>query len=362
MTEEAFEPDWFSRPGETLSALMVRRSLSARELAERLGCGQQRIRGLLTGMIAIDDELAEVLGGTPAFWRKRQATYERCLAKAAEGVSTERAITWLKQIPLSSMASSGWIERPPGRSRTLRSCLAYFGVTDPDDWHRRYGAVAADAAFRTSPTFESSLGPLSAWLRQAEIEATMVSCARWNREQLKASLPRLRKLTLLREPSKFLPRLRSICAEAGVAFIALRAPQGCRASGATRFLRPDKAMVVSSFRYLSEDHFWFTFFHEIGHLLLHGGAATFVDIDTSVTDVREREANDFAALTLIPGARQPDLERLSARKLAVIRFAASVGISPGIVVGQMQHQKLLGPDSLNFLKRRYTWQGIEAAS
>ena len=47
--------------------------------------------------------------------------------------------------------------------------------------------------------------------------------------------------------------------------------------------------------------------------------------------------------------------------MAVIRFAASIGTSPGVVVGQMQYRKLLGPDSLNFLKRRYTWEGINAA-
>ncbi|MCB4824645.1 ImmA/IrrE family metallo-endopeptidase [Roseicella aerolata] len=365
MTEGAFEPDWFSRPGETVSSLMSRRGLSAMDLAERLGCGREKVRGLLTGLTAIDDDLAnglaEAVGGTPAFWRKRQATYERCLARAADSVPAETASHWLMQIPLSGMASSGWIERPPGRPQALRSCLAYFGVTGPDEWRRRYAEVAADVAFRTSPTFESSLGPLSAWLRQAEIEASMMSCATWDRDALEASLGRLRKLTLLREPSKFLPRLRSICAEAGVAVVVLRAPQGCRASGATRFVSPDRAMVVLSFRHLSEDHFWFTFFHEVGHLLLHGRSATFVDVEAAATDEREREANAFAATTLIPAARQGEMATLGARSQRVLRFAASVGISPGIVVGQMQHQALLGPANLNFLKRRYAWEDIDAA-
>jgi Zn-dependent peptidase ImmA (M78 family) len=316
-------------------------------------------------MRAIDEDIAgciaKAVGGTTSFWRKRQATYDHCLAKAADSVPSETAIAWLKQIPLSGMASSGWIERQPGGSLGVKTCLAYFGVTGPDEWRRRYAQVATDVAFRTSPTFESSLGPLSAWLRQAEIEATMMSCATWGSDRLKASLPSLRRLTLLREPSKFLPRLKEICTAAGVAVVILRAPQGCRASGATRFVRPDRAMVVLSFRYLSEDHFWFTFFHEIGHLLLHASSATFVDTDTSATDIREREANDFAATTLVPAASQGQMERLNARKMAVIRFAASVKISPGIVVGQMQHRKLFGPDSLNFLKRRYTWQDIDAA-
>ncbi len=183
MIEQAFNPDWFSRPGDTVSALMYRRGLSAAELAERLGCGRLKIRDLLAGMASIDDDLANSLasavGGTPSFWRKRQATYDSCLSKAADAVPAEVARDWLRQVPVRGMASAGWIEPPFGRSQALRSCLAYFGVIDPEEWHHRYAAVSADVAFRTSPTFESSLGPLSAWLRQAEIEASLVSCANW---------------------------------------------------------------------------------------------------------------------------------------------------------------------------------------
>ncbi len=365
MTEGAFAPDWFSRPGDTVSALMFRRGLSASDLAERLGCDRLKVRDILAGMVPIDerlaDGLAEAIGGTPSFWRKRQATYDRCLSKAADAVPAETANNWLRQIPLNRMASSGWIERRPGRPQVLQSCLAYFGVTDPEEWHRRYAAVSADIAFRASPSFESSLGPLSAWLRQAEIEASVMSCAKWDRGALEARLGRLRKLTLLREPSKFLPRLRSISAEAGMAVVILRAPYGCRASGAARFVSPDRAMVVLSFRHLSEDHFWFTFFHEVGHLLLHGRSATFVDLDIAATDEREREANAFAATTLVPAAHQGAMVTLGGGSQRVLRFAASVGISPGIVGGQMQHQGLLGPANLNFLKRRYTWEDIEAA-
>jgi HTH-type transcriptional regulator/antitoxin HigA len=364
MTKGTFEPDWFSRPGDTLGTLMSRRGVSAIELAERLGCDRLTIRDILAGTAPIDEGVAEgladAIGGTSSFWSKRQATYDRCLSKAADAVPATVANDWLKQIPLAIMASSGWIERQHGRTQAFRSCLAYFGVTGPQDWHRRYAAVSTDVAFRTSPSFESSLGPLSAWLRQAEIEASMMRCARWDLTALKGNIDRLRKLTFLREPSKFLPRLQSICAEVGVAVVFLRAPQGCRASGATRFLSQDRAMVVLSFRHLSEDHFWFTFFHELGHVLLHGQGSTFVDLDRSATDEREREANAFASTTLVPAARQDEMATLGERKQRVLRFAASVGISPGIVVGQMQHQGLIGPAKLNFLKRRYTWDDIKA--
>lgn len=366
MADGTLRADWFSTPGTTVRALMARRALSTEALAARLACGPEAVRGLLTGVRAIDRDLAgrlaEAVGGTESFWLRRQSQYESMLDRAAGAVPGDAAARWLGQLPLAAMRASGWLDRGTSRPEALRACMAYFGVTGPGEWRTRYAGVAADSAFRTSPSFESGLGPLSAWLRQAEIEASLAPCASWDPRELKRRLPEFRKLTLLRRPSAFLPRLRAGCAAAGVALVVLKAPPGCRASGAARFVAADRAVIVLSFRHLAEDHLWFTFFHEVGHLLLHSKAATFVDSGLKATDAQEREANDFAATLLVPTERQDELLRLAARREAVLRFATSVGISPGIVVGQMQHQGVIGPDQLNFLKRRYDWTEIQAAA
>ncbi len=365
MRNGGFQPDWFSRPGDTVAALMARHGLTPSLLAERLGCDRLAVRGLLAGTTGIDevlaDGLSQALGGTPHFWQRRQSAYERSLAQAADAVPKDRGATWLKKLPISDMASSGWINRPERRTEVLRSCLAYFGVTGPEEWEFRYATFSDDVAFRTSPSFESRLGAVSAWLRQAEIEAAMLPCGWWSSDGLRERLDSLRALARTKSLAYFLPRLRDACAAAGVAVVILRAPSGCRASGAARFIFPDRAMVVLSFRHLSDDHFWFTFFHEIGHLLLHGRSATFVDGEAASTDEREAEANWFAASLLIPENRQDELMSLRGRREFIQRFAVSVGVSPGIVVAQMQHHRVIGPDQLNFLKRRYTWPATQAA-
>jgi Zn-dependent peptidase ImmA (M78 family) len=141
----------------------------------------------------------------------------------------------------------------------------------------------------------------------------------------------------------------------------VRTPVGCAASGATRFVSSNKAMVILSFRYLSDDHFWFTFFHEIGHLLLHKANLTFIDGEESLSNKMEKEANDFSERALIPESRRDELMDLKAARESIIRFAYSVGVSAGIVVGQLQHHKIIGPNQMNFLKRRFNRQQIEAA-
>ncbi len=114
-------------------------------------------------------------------------------------------------------------------------------------------------------------------------------------------------------------------------------------------------MIIVSFRYRSDDHFWFTFFPEIGRVLLHGPTRTFIDSDDTSMNEKETEANAFAANVLIPPHRYEKLMSLRGRKAYVVRYAVSLGLSPGIVVGQMQHHGVIGPSQLNYLK---SWDEI----
>ena len=80
MGNAAFQPDWFSKPGDTLSALMARRSLLPTTLAEKMGQDAAVVQGLLTGSVAINDEIASLLsktvGASVSFWIERQAQFE----------------------------------------------------------------------------------------------------------------------------------------------------------------------------------------------------------------------------------------------------------------------------------------------
>lgn len=365
MVDAVFQPNWFSKPGDTLLTLMEQRELTSDTLARKLGRSEAVVRGLLLGTVAIDHNLAAALashvGGTPKFWEARQARYQGALSRAASAVSQEKGFDWIKRFSHADMANNGWIQRTRDRSELVKAYLAYFGVNSPAEWEDRYANFLKLTAFRASPTFQSKAGPLSAWLRQGEIEALQMQCRPWNPGELRRQLPKLRVLCKAKNPAYFLQRIRRICSEAGVAVVFVRAPAGCAASGATRFIAPDKAMVILSFRYLSDDHFWFTFFHEIAHLLLHNANLTFIDGEEELSNRMETEANELAERVLIPESRRDELMDLRPRRESIIRFAYSVGVSAGIVVGQLQHYEVIRPNQMNYLKRKFDWEQIEAA-
>lgn len=361
---ESFTPDWFSPPGDTIAALLVRQSRDAGSLAAAIGKDTAFVLRLISGTERIDDavagKLAKKLGGSTVFWDTRQRLFDASLARMAGHIEQGEARTWLASLPLKEMREAGWLAvsttTPP-----LHTAMAYFGVVNATEWREQYAKFATKFAYRSSPTFESKIGALAAWLRQGELEAYQVRCAPWDSQAFLRVLADIRGLTRLKDPAAFLIRLRRACAKAGVAVVFVTAPSGCRASGATRFITPDKAMIVLSFRHLSDDHFWFSFFHEAGHLLLHKKDDTFIDGAAATETDREKEANFFAAGFLVPPTRREELLNLSPRMKEVVRFAVSLGIAPGIVVGQLQHEGVIGRNQLNGLKRRYTWEQIRAA-
>jgi plasmid maintenance system antidote protein VapI len=350
-SETEFRPNWAAAPGDTIADLLAERHIAPAAFAELIGYDDARLNGLLRGRVEIGESTArmlqERLGGSVTFWLNRERHYRRALARTGR--------RWLDRLPVNDMIQFGWINRERDPQAQVDACLRFFAVPDENAWQQAYGVPLELAAFRTSASFESHPGAVATWLRQGELEAKEVDCKPWNADRFSSSLSTVRKLTRLKEPGRFIPELVKLCALSGVAIVVLRAPDGCRASGATRFLSQDKALLLLSFRYLSDDHFWFTLFHEAGHLLLHGQDDLFLEGADLLSSVQEQEANDFAEEVLIPKQFQADFDGLPTRYIDIIRFARRIGIAPGIVVGQLQHKRRIGPHQLNRAKRRFSW-------
>ncbi len=257
------------------------------------------------------------------------------------------------------MIKLGWVNSETTIEGKIAVCLRFFGVLDVNAWRAKYHDLLSAVSFRTSPTYPSEPGAVLAWLRYGEIKAEEIECKDWNAEKFSRELSTIRKLTRVKDPRSFVPELRKICADCGVAVVIARAPTGCRASGATRFISPKTALVLLSFRYLSDDQFWFTFYHEAGHLMLHSHKALFLEDGSDVTLREENEANRFAENILVPQDARSRLPKGPMTMTDIMRLAINLGISRGIVVGQLQHMKRIEAKKFNWMKRRYRWDQIE---
>ena len=252
------------------------------------------------------------------------------------------------------MIKRGWLEGVQDKVAQLHELLAFLGIAYPEQWQDMWDEAAID--FRKAPSFQSDEYALSAWLRQGEREAQDIICVPFtDRKVFKQTLMTIRSLTV-EPPEIFQPALEKLCAAAGVAVVFVPELAKTHVCGATRWLSPQKALIQLSLRYKTDDHLWFTFFHEAAHILLHSKKEIFLD-DKDASAPQEQEANTFAADFLIS---QHDLQRFIAtdtfrRKHGIQEFAQSIGIAPGIIVGRLQRDGKLPHSHCNDLKQHLAW-------
>jgi len=255
------------------------------------------------------------------------------------------------------MITLGWVRRASEPVQQVRLLLSFFAVSSVEQWRLRYQEQLA--AYRLPQKFAPTIFSLTAWLREGERRAQDCECRPFNLTAFRRALDEARRLTRETDPDVFVSHLGRLGADCGVVILFVQELKGSRACGATRWLNPQRALMQLSLRYKSNDQLWFTFFHEAGHVVLHGKREAFVEVwgGSSGSKAREDEANRFAADHLIPPS---EMERLLQQRPlsreAVVSFAEEVGIAPGIVVGRLQHDKHIPYTHLNDLKVRYRWK------
>ena len=352
-----YQPDYAVRPGWIIEERLTAQSISHAEFARRCGRSSKLISEIIAGKAPIAPKTAlqfeKVLGLDASIWLGIEADYRLHRERQAEARATEESVAWARTFPIAELKKRNAIGTPSSDGEAVSMLLSFFGVATISAWQVKYGK--ANVAYRHSPSFKSDESSLATWLRLAEIDAEGQRCAEYRNSGLRQALKRVRQLT----SAPVIPALREtriLCNEAGVALSLVKPLPKMRLSGAAWWLSPRRPVIALSARHKSDDHLWFSLFHEAAHLLLHSKKEVFVDGTTGHGNSIEDEANAWAADFLVPRtAWQEFIAAGDYRAMSVRQFADEQGIAPGIVVGSLQHGKLLPWNRLNRLKVRLRW-------
>lgn len=363
MTEtRAFKPDWVSPPGDTIQDALDEMGISQAELARRMDVTNKHVNELIKGKTSLTPEIAgklELVLGEPArFWLHREAIYQQRRARKRRVEELKEESGWLKELPLGDMVKESWVRKISDKGEQVLECLSYFEVASVDAWRTQTAKLVP--AYRASKSFDKKIGAVAAWMKQCEVLSRERPLPAFSRSKLRQACKELRSLTREPDPSVFVPKLKDVCASAGVSLLFVPAPRGCPVSGAAWWPNRHNPVVGLSLRHKRSDHLWFTIFHEIGHLVLHDKKTKRVDLDSDeswVEEIEEAEADKFARDILVPDSAQ--FRRLKGTrylsKKIVSSFADSIDVAPGIVVGRLQHEGVIPYSHMNDLVTRYKW-------
>lgn len=325
-------------PGDTIRDNMEFLGMNQKELATRLDISEKHMSHILNGNSPITYETAlkleSVIGPSAQFWMNLESNFQLTKARLEEQKKLDKDLDILKEIPYKEMSQFNWVAKTSVRKERVINCRGYYGVAELASIRSSY-----DVAFRKQKQINeiSDLAVL-AWLRKAEIEGLNVEVDAFNKKRLKGLIPTFRELTM-QEPHVFYPEMQRLCAECGVALLLVPYLPKTYICGATIW-RNNKAILALSVRGKRADVFWFTFFHELVHLINHSGKEFHVSYDNEKEDEADLQASNY----LISEEQYHNFIQNYDYKIKnnIIAYSEKIGIAPFVLLGRLQHEGLLG--------------------
>ncbi len=335
-------------PGATIKEQLKDRGMSQKEFAIRMDLSEKHISKLVNGDVQLTPEVAvrlEVVLGTPArFWNNLEAIYREKLIKVKAEKKMEADEALAKQLPYNEMAKNGWVPETRDSKEKVVNLRKYFEVVELSLLEN--DQITRIACRRLAITEKSDFA-LLAWAQEAKIQARRIETTPINIKELVDAIQEIRRMTM-QTPKEFCPKIKQILADCGIALVFLPHLKGSFLQGAS-FMDGNKIVVGLTTRGKDADKFWFSLFHELGHVVLgHIGRSD------GTTKQDEMDADNWSKDQLIPA---DEFEQFKKEKEfsseSVVSFAERVGIAPGIVVGRLQKEGYIRHTMLNELKDQY---------
>lgn len=335
-------------PGDTIKEQIIDRGISQKEFAARMNMSEKHISQLINGDVQLTQDVAnrlEMVLGIPAyFWNNLEAIYRAAIVKVKNENTMDDDIKLLKKLPYNEMSKLNWVPKASKSVDKVMNLRKYFEVVELG---LLTNSLIDKIACRRLEETEKGDFALMAWAQKAKLEARAVETSPIDLKSLKKAIPDIREMTTAK-PDFFCSQLSNLLADCGIAIIFLPHIGGSFLHGAT-FHDGKKIVLGLTVRGKDADRFWFSLFHELGHILLGH-----INKREPLTKDEEAEADKFARTSLIPEDQLINFIKANDfSKDSIKAFAESINIDPGIVVGRLQKQGLIKYSWHNDLKTKY---------
>jgi HTH-type transcriptional regulator/antitoxin HigA len=365
MARKAARSDFAVPVGDYIQEWIDDHDTNQGELADRMGVVRKHLNRLINGHVALTPDVAlklEQATGVPAsYWNKMEAGYRE--AKARLDQEKELAVhrDLVDQLGTGVRASARkWgilssnsdLHRP---GLVIQDLFEFFGCSSVDRLRRELFEPEYVAAWRKDSNHQVNPAATAIWLRLAHNEAAEAHddapAAPFDATKLQKTLPSIRELST-REAmlsDDFVDKLQALLLSCGVGLVLCPEITGSRAYGVTIW-EDGQPIIVLSLRGKNDGQFWFTLFHEIGHILLHPGQESDPSFDAKrEPTAQEHEADVFASDILYPPEYRDRMARLGSLQ-DVQTLAEAMGTSPGVIVGYLHHNEIWPHDRGNRLR------------
>jgi len=362
METNIYHSDLAIHPGEFLEEVLEDIGMSQVELSNRIGRPTQAINEIIKGKKSITSttalELEDVLKVPAHIWTGLESEYQIVKAKAQEMQQMQEETKLLVNFPYADLVKLGFVKATRKAVEKVDELKKFFCVA-------KLGQIedvkAYQPAFRVSNHNSISHEAIATWIQAGRLKAKEIKTAPFDKSKLKSLLPDIKNTMNLEDINDARVEIQKLLASCGVAFVLLPHFERTKVHGATFTIESEnKAVILMTIRGSYSDIFWFSLFHEIGHLILHQKREMFLEDGYSdpTLQKQEDEADEFAKDLLIS---RKDFEVFRGQNIfdknAILKFAKQLDIKPSIIVGRLMHEKIIAYNDIRLLRLRdkYTW-------
>ncbi|AXG75222.1 ImmA/IrrE family metallo-endopeptidase [Flavobacterium arcticum] len=345
-TINQYYPESVTHPGDILLEALEERELGAKEFAVRTGKPEKTITAVLKGESAITPDMAvlfeQVLKIPAHFWMNAQSNFDEYQARVNFQLAIDDAIEWAKKFPYAKMASMGWLPKTLKIREKVVYLFNYFEVASTKAWEDYYINQKLQVAFRISLKDHENATAIASWLRQGELQSELLEAPEFDKSAFKKLLPEIKKI-MAKQPDDFFEQLQALCLTAGVKVVHTPCLPKTAIHGSTRWIN-NVPLIQLSGRYRRNDIFWFTFFHEVGHILLHGKKYISIENVAYAGENEDYEAQADAFASNIILSEKEEAEICSNRQLStddIVRYAKKFGTHPASIIGRLQYKEVI---------------------
>ena len=352
-------PDLLIHPGETIADVLADKDITQAELAVLAGVTPAYINQVINGKRNISTKFAfaleYALGISKSFWLNLQANYEaEKMEYEKEHTITEGEIQAFRQIKdvvkyLRSINRMRVGERLEEAVISAREALHVSNLGALE-------TLAVGGSFRMPADARIDPFVMGAWLRICQLQGNKKKlAARFEKAKIAELVDGIKRIMCNRQ-TDFRDELEGLMAQHGIDFSLVRNFRGAPVNGYITQKKDGSYQMVMTLRGSFADVFWFSVFHEVGHIYHGHIGASFKFIDYGRDFEKEKEADDFAANALLAEDAYQDFLQKADFELPSIRaFAQDQGVMPCIVIGRLQKQGLLQYNAFSKEKIRYKW-------
>ena len=291
--------DYFVPTSELIKERLEIYNISQKELAIRLNMSEKHISELLNNKVLLTMDMAialeKVINLKYEILMNYEIKYRGYLEKKKqlEELKKENIEEIHNKYQLDFMRRKKWIdvEYRATKEEKVYALLNFFGVNNVNNIIPVYQNKIFQYSFKEDGY---QIEPMLVWIRKCELEARKQNVEVYNKEKFKETLKDIKKL-MEKVDIDIFNKIKDLCNKNGVYFIMEEAVPNSKIRGAFTWLG-DNPVIQISLRYCTNDHFWFAFWHEIGHLLLHANKKqNFIDYpEFDKSNQIENEADCFA--------------------------------------------------------------------